>query len=225
MNFKNFFLIIFSFFIFFTNIKLYSQHTNDFVFKPSHNLINEEQSDKMTFSAGFDGVLAEYGFGLGGNSQYFLKDNLQIEFAMLITSIKSGLEIKDYYTGIVNNKINRVWQMPISLSLKYEPLYYTIEKTFRPFILLGVNMGYIMTTPYDKDFFQAFGEAKSYFKPGYVIGLGASFPTANDNFFTIYIKYHYIDIADLEIESIIDTPLKSAGGIMLGFSISTAWRE
>jgi len=89
----------------------------------------------------------------------------------------------------------------------------------RPFISAGIGPTFILSTPYDREFFNAFGYGAFYTRFGAFIGAGANFGNTNRSIMGLNIRYYFIPFGGNGLESIRDLPIKNFGGVFLSLSL------
>ena len=67
---------------------------------------------------------------------------------------------------LTNNKINRIFVVPIVASVQYRLFRYGLSDNLRPYVTAGAGPAIVMTTPAQTEFFSAFGQATSKVVPG-----------------------------------------------------------
>lgn len=186
--------------------------------------INKEK--KSAFGA--DILLSGSGFGGG----LFWHTELNKEFSLVTDFFISGarksdeLESFDRRTGelFVPFKKNRLFNIPLSLSLKYFPFNDAIINTFKPFISAGGGFSFIIATPYDQSFFSAFGDGVYYTRPSINLSLGADFGNKSGSLSIFQLRYFNIPFGGSGLESLDEelsgeTPITNFGGIFLDLRI------
>ncbi|MCH7676726.1 hypothetical protein IH879_17535 [candidate division KSB1 bacterium] len=76
-----------------------------------------------------------------------------------------------------------------------------------------------MTTPNDKEFFKAFGDAQAKYAIGGYIGFGANFGIDKSSLVGLNFRYYYIHLFDEGVEGLFDKFRKNLGGIFLTINI------
>ncbi|MDF1611936.1 MAG: hypothetical protein AB1695_08810 [Stygiobacter sp.] len=176
-------------------------------------------------SWGADIMFGEGGFGLG---IFYKKDfniNLSGTLDFSISETKDEREI-DYYdpywgTTFTPYKVNRAFLMPLNAGLQYRIFTESLTGNLRPYISAGVGPTFIVTTPYEEEFFTAFKWAKMHYGVGGYIGLGGYFGDSKKNLVGINVRYYYTSLFGNGIENLIYQYRKSFGQFYISLSIGT----
>ncbi|SRR5581483_133560 len=160
------------------------------IFQPSHPLIHnaEEIQKENPNTWGFDASFSDYGFGGGA----FLGHNFTPDLTGLFSIDVGTAEGSREFDLIDLNKINRVFVIPMMFSAQYRVFRNGLSDNLRPYLTAGAGPVVAMTTPYDQDFFSAFGSAYSKVIPGGFVGLGANFGTDPKTNFGASLRYFII---------------------------------
>jgi hypothetical protein len=152
---------------------------------------------------GFDLMVGESGFGLGG----FYRKQLNIKFTLFgdisISEAKDEREIE--YIDIFGQtftfgKKNRVFQIPLNFGAHYRLFENELEDNLRPYINAGIGPTLVLTTPYSEEFFRAFSFAKTHLALGGYVGFGANFGLDQSNLIGVNIRYYYTKFLDEGVE-------------------------
>ena len=95
----------------------------------------------------------------------------------------------------------------------------SLSDNFRPYFNLGVGPTMVVTTPYDREFFNAFGKAQSKFAVGGYIGFGGNFGLDNSSLVGLNIRYYVIRLFGDGVESLYGKYKKQLGGIFLTINL------
>lgn len=171
---------------------------------------------------GADIMFGEGGFGLGT----FYRRNLDNDFSLFgdfsISEAKDEQEVEyiDYYgRTIVFGKKNRILQMPLNFGVQQRLFSSLIYDNLRPYVGAGIGPSFIVTTPYELEFFSSFKKARGYFTLGGYIGFGANFGIDQDNLIGINVRYYVIRFFDQGVESLYGKYKKDLGGFYLTLNI------
>lgn len=171
---------------------------------------------------GADIMFGEGGVGLGA----FYRKQLNSSFTMFtdfsFSESKDEKEIETYdYWGnpITYGKKNRVFLMPLTFGLQYRLFKNDISDNLRPYVNFGVGPSMAMTTPYETEFFSAFGKAQLKYAAGGYIGLGANFGLDKSALLGINIRYYVSHFFDDGVESLEGRFNKNLGGFYLTINI------
>lgn len=194
-----------------------------FIFYSPRPLINPNQSpDAFKNAWGIDLLFSESGFGMGAFYQKTLAKDYFGFLSLYISGARNTDEFESYdenYQLRVPNKINRLYIFPLMLGFQKNFFTDELTSTLRPYLSIGFGPTLIMSTPYEKEFFTAFGSAKFYGRFGGFIGAGANFGSSANMLTGINIRYYYIPFGGKGLESIRDLPIETFGGIYLSLTI------
>lgn len=203
-----------------------SNYDTTFIFTPGRKLQTmSEQMGLLNNAGGIDLLFSNSGFGLGGFYQYFMDDITKIGARFFISGARNTdeLEFYDYFTGnsFIPNKVNRLYLMPLTVNITRNLFSEVLHKSFRPYVSAGVGPAFILSTPYNREFFNAFNYAKWYTRFGGNVGIGAAFGLESSSYLSVNIDYYYIPFGGDGLESIKDKPIKTFGGLFLSLSIGS----
>ena len=192
---------------------------------PRPLLVVSEEKDKLQNAWGLDILFSGNGFGLGTFYYQEFSETL-FGFAHLgITGVQntdeSLSEAFDPVTQqwVVPNKVNRLFMFPLTFGVQYRLFESDLTENFRPFLQAGVGPTLIMSTPYSREFFSAFGQASLYVRAGGFIGAGSYFGDSQKNLTGAHIRYYFIPFGGEGLESIRGFPIRNFGGIFLSLSV------
>lgn len=210
---------------FFSSLFLQAQ-TNDsnFVFQSPRPLISGETSTSdFRYSAGGDLLFTESGFGGGIFYDIRINKSISLEFDVSLTYLRASDEFESW-EGIVPGKIRRLWRMPITVGIRYEPFGNVLSDNFKPYITAGGGTGIILETPYPYPFFQSLNYLKAYAKPAIYLGFGADFTGKSARTSRVFVKYYFIPYGGEGIESVEGLPITNCGGLFLGINFGGGWK-
>ena len=167
---------------------------------------------------GLDLMIGESGFGLGGFYRHQTSNKLTWFVDLSISEAKDEREFE--YIDIFGNtytygKKNRIFQFPINFGLQYRLFEYQLEDNLRPYINAGVGPTLVITTPYSKEYFNAFGDAKFYLAAGGYLGFGANFGLDKSNLIGLNFRYYLINFFNKGVESLQGKYNKTIGGFFV----------
>jgi hypothetical protein len=172
---------------------------------------------------GLDIMFSEGGFGLGGFYRRQFSDKLTGFVDISISEAKDEREIEyyDYYTNqtYTVGKKNRVFLIPVNFGMQYRIFENVIYDNLRPYLNAGVGPTMVMTTPYSKEFFNAFGDARLKLAAGGYFGLGANFGLDKSSLIGINVRYYIIQFFDEGVESLTGKFHKTLGGFFLTINL------
>ena len=160
------------------------------IFQPSQPLIksSQELAKEYPNTWGFDASFSDYGFGGG----LFLGHSFNPDLLGLISAEIGTAAGSREFDLIQLNKINRIFVIPVMAAAQYRVFRSGLSDNLRPYLSAGAGPVIVMTTPYNQDFFSAFGSAAAKVVPGGFIGLGANFGTDPKSTFGASLRYFII---------------------------------
>ncbi len=175
-------------------------------------------------SFGLDIMFSEGGIGMGLFYRRQLNQKLTVFADFSISEAKDEQEIEFVdpyypYQSITYGKKNRIFLLPVNFGLQYRIFEKVLSDNLRPYLNLGVGPTMVVTTPYDREFFNAFGKAQSKFAVGGYIGFGGNFGLDNSSLVGLNIRYYIIRLFDDGVESLYGKYKKELGGIFLTINI------
>ena len=174
-------------------------------------------------SLGMDIMFSEGGIGMGFFYRRQLSQKITVFTDLSISEAKDEQEI-DYidpftYQPFTYGKKNRIFLLPLNVGLQYRLFENVLSDNLRPYFNLGVGPTMVVTTPYDREFFNAFGKAQSKFAIGGYIGCGGNFGLDNSSLVGLNIRYYVIRFFDDGVESLYGKYKKELGGVFLTINI------
>lgn len=167
---------------------------------------------------GFDLMIGESGFGLGG----FYRRELSTKFTLFgdvsISEAKDEREIEyiDYYGNTITfGKKNRVFQIPFTFGAQYRLFEDELADNLRPYINAGIGPTIALTTPYEQEFFKAFSYAQTHFGYGGYAGFGANFGLDKNNLIGLNVRYYYTKFFDDGVEILNERYKKEIGSFFI----------
>jgi len=173
-------------------------------------------------SWGVDLMFGEGGFGLGA----FIHKN----FTPVITGFadisfseskdEREVEYVDWYGNtFVLGKENRVFLIPLNFGLQYRLFYNVLTDNLRPYINAGVGPTFVVSTPYNEEFFSSFGKAKMHYAVGGYVGIGANFGISKRNLAGVNVRYYYVHLFDKGVENMTNKFRKNLGHFYLTLNL------
>jgi hypothetical protein len=167
---------------------------------------------------GLDVMFSEGGIGFGGFYRRQLTNNLTafIDFSISESKDDREFEYIDYFgqTFTIGKK-NRVFLIPFNFGLHYRLFESVLHDNLRPYINAGAGPAIAVTTPYEREFFNAFGYAQAKYTAGGYIGLGANFGLDKSSLVGINFRYYLVHFFDEGVESLHGRYRKNIGGFYL----------
>lgn len=198
------------------------------IFNSPRPLISTHNSkDNVSYAYGGDFALTESGFGAGFSFHKYLSDDFAIFMQLYITGLRNTDEFESYNTETnrweVPGKINRLFRFPLMAGGQYFPFRKTLTESLQPFIAAGLGPTFILSTPYELGWFEAFGEPTWYTKMGAFVGIGAYSGNILNSVVGVNIRYLYVPTGSTVIESIQDSPIENAGGVFITLTIGKGY--
>lgn len=189
------------------------------VFESPLPLYNPDKTlNELNNILGLNFSISGHGFGFGATYERDLTNNLAISGNIMISGAKNTDEFEqwDYDRGEyrVPNKINRLILIPITLGAKYYILTSLLSENFKPFLMANVGASWIIATPYDREFFNAFHHSQSYMRFTGVIGVGSDFGIGK-SVLRVNLKQYFIPFGGEGLESVSGHPLTDFGGFQI----------
>jgi hypothetical protein len=182
------------------------------IFQPSHPLITtsedlaREYPNSWVLSVSF----SDYGFAGGMFLGHEFGQDLRGLFSFDFGTAEGSQEV-DF---LEDNQVNRVFVIPIMLSLQYRVFRTGLSDNLRPYITAGAGPVVAMTTPISEDFFSAFANGYSKVVPGGFVGLGANFGTDSKSSFGASLRYFIIPYPG-SLESTTTESLTNLSGLFI----------
>jgi hypothetical protein len=173
---------------------------------------------------GLDIMFGEGGVGLGGFYRRQLSNKLTGFFDFSISEVKGDNEFQyfDPYFGNplpIPNKKNRIFLLPFNFGIQYRLFEKLIHDNLRPYLNAGIGPSLAVTTPYEREFFNAFGYAKAKVAMGGYVGFGANFGIDKSSLLGINLRYYVARFFDEGVESLEGRFKKDIGGFYLTINL------
>jgi len=171
---------------------------------------------------GGDIMFGEGGFGLGTFYRRNFSRNWTGFVDLSFSEMKDEREIEyvDYYGNtFVYNKQNRVFLLPLNFGFQYRLFSDVLTEGFRPYITVGVGPTFVMTTPYEKEFFNSFGKAQVHYAAGGYFGIGANFGLSQSSLIGINVRYYYSHLFNDGVENLMGHFQKDLGGVYISLNL------
>ena len=172
---------------------------------------------------GLSVIYAEKGFGLSTGYYKQLGYNTDFFTNISVSGVSDTREFERfdiYGNSITIGKENRIFLIPLNIGIQQYLFKDKIESNFRPVVSVGLTPSLIITTPYEKSFFNAFGYAHSFFAMGGFAGVGMEYKEANDVALSISLRYFYLPVIGKSVNSLIDKPINDVGGLEINFGVN-----
>lgn len=171
---------------------------------------------------GVDIMFSEGGFGLGTFFRKSFNTTITGFLDLSISESKDDREFEFYdYFGrpIVIGKENRVFVIPITAGIHIRLFEEELTDNLRPYIQVGVGPTIAVTTPYEQEFFNAFGSAQSHLAIGGYAGFGANFGLSKSNLLGLSFRYYYAHFIDEGVENLTNQFRRDIGTFYLLLNI------
>jgi hypothetical protein len=168
-------------------------------------------------------IYSDKGYGITGAYYKSISKSSDFFVNFSITGISDSREFEyfDYYgNSYIQDKVNRVYMIPVNFGLQHYMFKDEIENDFKPLVSLGITPALVLTNPYDKSYFKAFGYFNSAFAFGGFAGVGMEFQQSKNIAFSLNLRYFYLPVVSGSVMSIKDSPMNDLGGINLVFGIN-----
>ena len=168
-------------------------------------------------------VYGERGFGINGGIFKQLGNTVDVYANLSISGVTDTREFDQYDiygNPITFNKVNRVYLIPLNIGIQRHMFKEDLDASLKPILTAGVTTGLIVSTPYEKGFFESFKYAQSSYTLGGFLGLALEFEQNKTISFVIGVKYFYLPVLGREISSIRDQNIKDVGGVVLNFGVN-----
>jgi hypothetical protein len=185
--------------------------------------------ESITFpshSYGVDIMFSEGGFGLGTFYRQALTRDLNWFADFSISEAKDANEVEYYdYWGnsYVAGKLNRVFLLPLFVGLQYRLFADDIGDNLRPYICIAAGPSTVMTTPYDREFFNSFRKAQAQVTAGGYIGFGANFGLDQKSLMGVSIRYYVTHFFNDGVQSLEGVYEKNLGGLYISINIGSMY--
>lgn len=165
----------------------------------------------------------ESGFGFAGSYSLPISNSTEIQANLLISGVSDSREFEEFDpfgNSRIRDKENRVFMMPLSFGIQHYLFADDLEGNIKPLVSIGVSPALIITTPYDKSYFSAFGDAKTSFAAGGYVGTGLEFRQSKNLGMSFNVRYYYLPVLGNEVRSIRTSTIDDVGGLQLSFGIN-----
>ncbi len=209
-------------------IPYYSEDTT-FIFTPARPLIAAEDSKNLYNNvAGLDILLSNSGIGIGVFYDRILNQDYKIITEIYFSGIKNTDELEylfdwGIYDYVIENKIRRLYVLPLSIGIQRYIDAGNMTKSFRPYISLVATPTLIWEMPYGKpegkNWFYDVRYSKAHYRMGAGFQVGADFGALNTSFISFRFRYIYTPFGAGGLESVIGSPIHNFGRFHLSLSI------
>ena len=191
---------------FYTTAMIFAILASTFYSQEIGKLAPDKPEDKFPPNSwGVDLMFGEGGFGIGT----FLRKEFEPKLTGFVDiSFSESKDEREFqYVDFFGNtftvgKQNRVFIVPLNFGIQYRLFRDDLTSNLRPYFNIGVGPTLVISTPYDQEFFSAFGDAQAKFAAGGYVGLGANFGSSKSNLVGINLRYYYIHLFDDGVENL-----------------------
>lgn len=171
---------------------------------------------------GISFAYSENGFGPSLNYYKSLNDNTQLITGIALMSVSDSREFEQYdYFGnkITQNKENRIFLIPLNIGIKKGIFSDDIEGSIKPVINFGISPSLVLTNPYSREYFNAFGYMQAAFAMGGYAGAGLEFKETQSVAFSFNVNYSYVTPIGKEVNSLFNKPITNLTGFQITFGV------
>ena len=172
---------------------------------------------------GINFAYTEKGFGFSSTYYAPISKTTDLYANLLVSGVSDDREFEEFDifgNSFIKNKQNRVFMIPLSLGIRHAIFQDDLEGSLKPVVSLGVAPTLVLTNPYDRGYFEAFG----YFQPSFAFGgyggIGIEFAQGNDMAFSFNANYYYLPVIGREVNSLENTPIKDLGGLQFTIGVN-----
>ena len=171
---------------------------------------------------GGDLMFGEGGLGLGAFYRHQISPIVTLFADISMSEAKDDKEFDyvDIY-GIPHTygKKNRIFLLPLNFGIQYRLFENTLTDNLRPYFNFGAGPSMVFTTPYDKEYINAFGKAHARYTLGGYVGFGANFGLDKSNLVGLNFRYYIIHFFDNGVEGLYGRFNRDLGGFYLTVNI------
>lgn len=202
-----------------------SKPEREMVFESPRKLIADSYTSPIFYNNwGIDFALSGSGFAFGTLFNFGISEDLQLTTGFLCSGARNTDEFESLVDSLndyrVLNKINRLYKFPITLGLKYYVLNDVIGESIKPFVYGAFTPTIIVSTPYDREFFNAIHYGITYLRAGGCLGIGSDFGLGK-SLISLNLKYYVVPFGGNGLQSIKGSPIKDFGGFFISVAIGT----
>ncbi|RJQ63994.1 MAG: hypothetical protein C4517_03375 [Stygiobacter sp.] len=178
-------------------------------------------------SWGADIMFGEGGFGLGTFYKRAITKEITGFVDLSISEKKDDREIEYYdpYYGTSYSpfKVNRSLLMPLNFGAQIRLFDEVLSENLRPYVMAGVGPTFVITTPYEEEFFSSFKHAKMHYAAGGYVGFGAYFGESTSNLIGINVRYYYTHLFGGGIENLVGQFRNNFGHFYLSLNVGVMY--
>ncbi len=198
---------------------------NDFIFESPRPLIDDKFTSPVFYNNwGIDLSLSGSGFAFGTIFNFGISENIQITTSILFSGARNTDEL-EYWDNIkgeyrVPDKLNRLFKIPISFGLKYFVLTDLLGESFKPYVCAAASPTLIISTPYDREFFNATHYGITYLRMGGFAGIGSDFGIGK-SLVSLNFRYYLVPFGGDGLYSVRNSAITDFGGFYIGVAFGT----
>jgi hypothetical protein len=179
---------------------------------------------------GGDILISNGGFGLGAFYRHQYDDDLFGTVSLAISDAKDDKEVEqvDWWgQTFVPGKKNRFLLIPFHVGVQYRIFSDDIMDNFRPYLNAGLGPTLVLSSPYEREFFNSIPYSQAHYTVGGYIGIGAFFGIDKKSISGVNLRYYFVPFAT-GIESLADingylSRKKEFGGIFLTLNFGSTF--
>ncbi|MCX7907991.1 MAG: hypothetical protein N2560_00515 [Ignavibacteria bacterium] len=230
---KNYLFIVPFLLFIFNSVEIYSQQQNgeitfsqfdtNIVFTSPRPLLSSHLKEiKKSDYWGLNLVLSNNGFGFGAFYELFFTKQTYLFVNLYLSGARNTDEFEYYnpWTGqlFIPGKVNRLYMFPLTFGIVQSFLTDVLGTNFTPYVNFGMGPTFIVSTPYEKEFFTSLGYARFYIRFGLFVGTGVNIPITDKSYIGVSARQYWIPFGGNGLESIKDKPIKDFGGFFLALN-------
>ncbi len=167
--------------------------------------------------------VSEKGFGV--NAGIFKQINYDYDFSAYLSisgvSDNREFEVYDIYGNpIVPDKENRIFLIATNIGAQRYLFKDEIEGGFMPLIIGGITPALVITTPYERGYFEAFKYAQVSYALGGYIGVGMEYLQSSNIALSFNARFLYLPVIGKDVNSLAGKPINNLGGFQLTFGLN-----
>lgn len=210
---------------------LFSQQKDStIVFESPEPVFTKSIPSSFDDAWGADILLSNNGFGIAGFYRHQYTRDLSGTITLGIAESKDDNEVEyyDWYgQSYVPGKINRFLLIPLHVGIQYRLFADDITDTFRPYVNAGTGPTLVLASPYEREYFNSLGYARSHYTLGGYVGFGAFFGSDMGSLSGINLRYYFVPFTS-GIESLRDLygrvgRKKEFGGFFITINLGSAF--
>lgn len=168
-------------------------------------------------------LYTDKGYGISGGYYKPISHSSDLFLNFSIEGISDSREFEYYdYVGnsYIPDKLNRVFLLPLNIGIHHYLFKDDIENDFKPLINFGITPALVLSNPYDKSYFKAFGYFNAAYAFGGFAGVGMEFEQSKSLAFSLNFRYYYLPVVSGSVMSIKNNSMKDLGGMNLVFGVN-----